>query len=138
MVFGVMSLSIFIQGLTITPLARWLGILGSKKQLEEYELLRAQAMLLQIALDKIGDLQKHYIASKKTLEKMAQEYQELKDQLEQNLQQKAPLGDLLRTEEELRVKRHILNIQKARLFEAYRKGRIGKKVYEQLNAELDT
>ena len=137
MVFGVVLLSIFIQGLTIAPLAKWLGILGKKVQLKEYELLRTQAMLAQTALDEIEDLQRHHIASKKTLEKIAKEYQELKDQLEQNLQQKAPQGDLLRTEEELRVKRHILNVQKARLLEAYHKGTISKDIYERLSAELD-
>ncbi len=137
MVFGVVLLSIFIQGLTIAPLAKWLGILGSKRQLKEYELLRTQAMLVQTALDEIEDLQKHHIASKKTLEKIAQEYQELKEQLEQNLQQKIPQGDILRTEEELRVKRHILNVQKARLLEAYHKGTISKDLYERLSAELD-
>ena len=94
-------------------------------------------MLVQTALDEIEDLQKHHIASKKTLEKIAQEYQELKEQLEQNLQQKIPQGDILRTEEELRVKRHILNVQKARLLEAYHKGTISKDLYERLSAELD-
>ncbi len=137
MVFGVVVLSIFVQGLTVAPLAKMLGILGSKEKLIDYELARTQAMLIQTVLDEIESLQRHHIASKETLEKIAKEYEDLKSQIQQNLQQQKPQSELLITEESLRVQRYLINLQKNRLLEAYHKGSISHDVFEKLNAELD-
>lgn len=137
MVFGVVILSIFVQGLTITPLAKMLGIISSKKELMAYELARMQAMLAQNALDEIEYLKHHHIASTETLEKIAQKYQEIKAQAQQNLQQNKPQSKLLTTEESLRVQRYLINLQKSRLLEAYHKGSISHEIFEKLNAELD-
>ena len=137
MVFGVVLLTIFIQGLTVGPLARWLGIIGKKADIEAYERARVQAMLAQSVLDEIDYLQKHHIASKETLEEVAQEYQQLKADAEEAIQQNKPEKETLGTVESLRVKRHLINLQKARLLEAYRKGSISRDLYEKLNADLD-
>ncbi len=137
MVFGVVLLSIFIQGLSIAPLATWLGVLGKKRELQAYENSRVQAMLAQSVLDEIDYLQKHHIASKETLEEVAQEYQDLKKQAEAAIQQNKPQKETLTSEEKLRVQRHLINLQKSRLLEAYQKGSISRELFEKLTAELD-
>ncbi len=137
MVFGVVILSIFIQGLTIAPLARILNIIGSKQELMQYELARTQAMLAQSVLDEIEHLQHHHIASHETLQKVAKEYQALKDEAEEILQHNKPQLDLLTTEESLRLQRYLINLQKNRLLEAYHKGSISHDIFEKLNADLD-
>ena len=137
MVFGVVILSIFVQGLTIAPLARWLGILSTKEELAAYELARTQAMLAQSVLDELDYLQRHHIASHETLQKIAEEYQSIKEQAQQNIQQNKPQTQLLTTEESLRVQRYLINLQKNRLLEAYHKGSISHDVFEKLNTELD-
>ncbi len=137
MVFGVVVLSIFIQGLTMAPFARRLGVMGVKEELSDYEKARIEAMLSQSALDEIEALEKHHIASKTILEQIAGEYQQSKKAAEAEIEQSRPEIEALKSEESLRVKRRLVNLQKNRLLEAYQKGSISRDVFEKLNAEFD-
>ncbi len=137
MVFGVVILSIFIQGLTIMPLARILGLISAKSELGDYERGRIDAMLFQTALDEIDNLKAHHIASKDILEQVREEYAKRKEEAVAEIEKSRPELDMIKNEETLRVKRRLINIQKNRLLEAYQKGEISRDVFERLSAELD-
>ena len=54
LVFGVVFLSLTVQGLTMAPLVRFLGIAGRDQATEDYERTVARSILLQRALEDLG------------------------------------------------------------------------------------
>ena len=57
MVFGVVLLSILIQGLSMMPLARALGVVGNREALTAYEVIRTRLQLSNDVLAIIGQMQ---------------------------------------------------------------------------------
>lgn len=69
LVFGVVGLSLFVQGLTMGPLLGRLGLLAGKKRHDEYELARATSIMTKRALEELDVLERdglvqHDVASR--------------------------------------------------------------------------
>jgi len=85
LVFGVVLISIFIQGLTMSSLMKILGILSPVSQLKNYEFLKTEITLYQDVIDKIEKLHKRRFLSAESLESLTKEYQEKIDRLSEEL-----------------------------------------------------
>jgi CPA1 family monovalent cation:H+ antiporter len=137
MTFGVVILSILINGLTMAPLLRRLGIIQPVEIYNEYErevgrLRSAKSALREIKKmarrgdirpDVQGALKAHYV-------RRAEEAQTAITDL------KAEAVDL-RERAIHSASRHLLLVEKDSLIEAYRLGLIGKEPFEELSAEID-
>ncbi|BCD67859.1 sodium:proton antiporter [Nitratiruptor sp. YY09-18] len=137
LVFGVVLLSIFIQGLTMAPLLRLLGLVSPIAQILEYEKIRTRITLLQNSLEKIAYLRKHKIISEQNAQILQETFQKELEELTQKLQSMTPAKEALLKSELVRIKLHLLTEQKQTLLELFRNGSIDYLTYETLKNELD-
>ncbi|WP_457605702.1 cation:proton antiporter [Nitratifractor sp.] len=137
LVFGVVLLSIFIQGLTMSPLMRLLGLVSPVSELKSYEALKARIALLQDSLESIDRKEKRHTLGHQSAEALRREIQQELDELTKELEATAPDAETRAKEELLRTKRRILNEQKQELLEMYHNGAISHDAYESLRNEID-
>ena len=138
LVFGVVLLSIFIQGLTMSPLMKMLGILSPVSQLKNYELLKTELTLYQDVIDKIERLHKRRFLSQQSLESLTEEYQKKIDLLSDELDKIEVDKDTLVKEEVLKTKRRMIMEETKALMERYQNGTISLEVYKAIKHELDS
>ena len=138
LVFGVVLLSIFIQGLTMSPLMKMLGILSPVSQLKNYELLKTELTLYQDVIDKIDRLHKRRFLSQQSLESRTEEYQKNIDLLSEELDKIEVDKDTLVKEEVLKTKRRMIMEETKALMERYQNGTISLEVYKAIKHELDS
>ncbi len=137
LVFGVVLLSIFIQGLSMMPLMRALGLVSSLSRLKSYELTKTKVSLLEDTLDEIERLRKRRMLHASSAKTLKDELKEELKLLNSELDQLEPDKKALLEEEVLRTKRRILMEQKKNLLEIYQNGMISFDVYEELKGQID-
>ncbi len=138
LVFGVVLLSIFIQGLSMSPLIRMLGIVSSHSKLKEYELVKTDIALVHETLDRIESMQKKRMLHKSSAQQLLDTYKKELETLISRMDELEPDRDAIVEEETLRIKRRIFMEQKQSVLEKYQNGMIGFDVYETLIEEIDT
>jgi len=138
LVFGVVLLSIFIQGLSMTPLIRWIGLASPVSSLKTYEITKTRISLLEDTIDKIDHLYKKRMIHNISYKNLKEEFQKKLENLNKELNQLEPDKEALQAEEVLRTKRQIYMEEKNNLFEIYQNGIISFEVYEELKTEIDT
>jgi len=137
LVFGVVLLSIFIQGLSMTPLMRTLGLASPVSDIKTYELLKTKIALLQDTLDEIEHLHKRRMLHAQSAKNLKEEFAKELETLETRLDELEPDKEALLTEEMLRTKRRIMMEQKKSLLEMYQNGAISFDAYEELKNQID-
>ncbi|WP_294957033.1 sodium:proton antiporter [Sulfurovum sp.] len=138
LVFGVVLLSIFVQGLTMTPLLKMLGIISKRTQVFGYEELKARISLLEDALDDLDRAEKRRMLSKSSAENLKEEYQKQLDEAKADLDALDIDRDALVEEETMRFRRREIMAQKANLLELYQNGALNPDAYHHLKSDLDT
>ena len=137
LVFGVVLLALLIQGLSISPVLRWLGISTSLSEVRSYEQLKTRITLLHNTMDAIDRLRRRHMISARSAQTLEDEFQKQIDGILQELQKATPDKEALLKEELIRTKRRLLMDQKNDLFELYRNGTIDYGTYEALKNEID-
>lgn len=79
LVFGVVSISLFLQGLTVKPLLRRLG-LGQPRALAEYDQARVTALGARRALRELDELEEHGALSAPQAQKLREDYGRRRDE----------------------------------------------------------
>lgn len=137
MTFGVVILSILVQGLSMGPLLRRLGLVHELAAEGDYELLKGRIRSTSAALDEVSKMEHDGAVSTATAAG-------LRTTFEQRLKEaKEAVGELqLKTEElaesERRIAlRRVLLVEKDALFEERRVGRISAQHFEQLLGDVD-
>ncbi len=137
LVFGVVLLSIFVQGLSMPLLLKLLHLISPLSELKSYELLKTEVNLIQESLEMIDSMvHKRYI-SKKSAQKLKEEFVKQLQELNKMLDELQPDMEILITEETLRTKRRIIMEQKRKLLDMYQHGSISFEVYDTIKKELD-
>ncbi len=137
MTFGVVILSILLQGLTITPLLRGLGIMRGRQDRTLYELTRGKLQAAHAALAEIDQMSKLHFTNQGVLANLGREY---KQRIERGV---ATLDELpfdkrqLRAEELNRAQRHLQSVEKDAVIDAFHRGLISQAVQEKLLADID-
>lgn len=137
LVFGVVLLSIFIQGLSMTPLMRLLGLVSPLTTLKEYELVKTKISLIEDTIDEISRLKKRRMLHAKSAQNLTQEFEKELEALNSRIDALEPDKSAMLDEEVLRTKRRILMEQKSTLFDMYQNGMISFDVYEELKEDVD-
>ena len=138
LVFGVVLISIFVQGLTMSPLMKLLGILSPVSALKNYELLKTEISLYQDIIDNINSLHKRRFLSTESLESLTNEYQKKIDMLSEELDKTEVDKDTLLKEEVLKTKRRMIMEETKALLERYHSGTISLEVYKTIKHEFDS
>ena len=137
LVFGVVLLSIFLQGLTMTPFLRMLGLISPVSQLKNYELTKTKIALLQDTLDEIESLHKKRMLHTMSYKILKEELEQDLDKLNRELDALEPEKEALELEEVLRIKRRIYMEQKNNLLDMYYNGMNSFEVCEELKSLID-
>ena len=137
LVFGVVLLSILLQGLTMTPLARRLGLLGLREALAEYEVARARLQFAADVIVELSHLRERGFIDPQVIDTVEQIYRQRMGEANEQLSALA-LDPQLRFREELvQLSRQMLQFEKSRARELWRAGQIGAEAYHQLVTDID-
>lgn len=137
MVFGSVIFSLLVQGLTMTPFLRALGLAEKPGALREFERLLGRLLSGGAAMRELDSLQAQGMLAQDTYqsfhEASSRDYEEVQRQL---TELKASEPSLQRRQEG-RIRRHLINTRRTRLSELLREGIISEATYRSLNRELD-
>ncbi|MCE9668010.1 Na+/H+ antiporter [Myxococcus stipitatus] len=138
MTFGVVVLSIIVQGLTMAPLLRRLGITGMKDEYQEqYELARGRLGAIHAALAALEAMRRTREIPADVLGQLERDYQEKETATEKELAELKQQSMRFHEEEHQEAVRRVLIVEKESLLKAYQSATIGKEAFEHLTAELD-
>src|ERR1019366_1594011 len=107
MTFGVVLLSIVLQGVTAEPLLRVLELIGGASKRARFDVKRAELLASHAALDALGRLEREHLAHGAVTRELRSEYERLSMEIE---------DDVTRLHA---VRRHLLEVEKDAIAEAY-------------------
>jgi len=137
MTFGVVVLSILIQGVTMPVLLRRLGLNGESPDQLAYETHRVESLTADSVLQELEHMSGRRLVSAQILEPFREEYQRRLEGAGEKLQKLTLDARLLRRRERARVRRHLLVIERDRTMQAFQQGIIGRKGRDRLLADID-
>lgn len=135
--FGVVVLSLLVQGLTMKPLLSWLGLTGRATDREAYEGRLARLRAASRALVELDEMHRARTVPTAVYHEMQETYAERVKTLEQEITELHLERADLRAEESLAARRHLISIEKESLRDTYQHGLIGEPVLHALANELD-
>jgi len=137
MTFGVVILSILLQGLSMSPLLRRLGMVSTHETLASYELTRGVLQASSAALAEIDQIGRSHFTYGDTLEVLRKEYQERIKQAEKQMNDLHVERRDLHEQELHWLRRHLLLVEKDKLIDAFHEGILSQDSYERLVADVD-
>jgi CPA1 family monovalent cation:H+ antiporter len=137
MTFGVVMISILLNGMTVPPLLRRLGIVKGRVHREAYEFARGKLQAASAALEELNRMS--YIHFSRD-DMRAQ----LKDEYEKRIEEEqGRIGALeldraaIAAQESQWARRHLLLTEKSHVIDSFRQGVLGQEIYEKLLADID-
>ena len=137
MTFGVVILSILIQGLSMGPLLRRLGLIGLRAERREYERERGLVRAKTAALQALDQLVKDGAVHAEAVAQIRSDYAQEMSEAEGRIKDMHLQADELRTEEQHAARRHMLVVEKDAILAAFRKGYVSQEVHDELLADVD-
>jgi CPA1 family monovalent cation:H+ antiporter len=137
MTFGVVVLSLLLQGLSISPLLRWLGIVRGSGEKKALEFARGKLVAAYAALRTLDQMSHDRLQKSSIVPTLRQEYDEIIQSLEQKMTEIQPEQEQLDAEETKWVRRHLLLVEKRRVIETFHEGRMDHEIYEKLLGDID-
>jgi CPA1 family monovalent cation:H+ antiporter len=137
MTFGVVVLSILLQGLTMPSLLRWLNIVRGHEDRLLYEYTRGKIQASHAALTQLDHMPQARLGDAKTIAALRQEYEARIAQDEAKISALHLEAEQLRNEEIHWARRHLLQVEKDQVMEAFHHGVLTQEVYDRLLADID-
>ncbi len=137
MTFGVVILSILIQGLTMTSLLQRLRIVFGFKEHAAYELIRGQLQATSAALAELDRMSHIHFVNADVLSTLRQEYADRVHNAEHKLDELHLEKKQLGYEETRLARRHLILVEKDEVNDAFYKGIISQEIREKLLADID-
>ena len=136
--YGVVVLSILVQGITMGPLLRKLGVIEEEQHHEEYERNRGLLFSSEAALEELDTMLVEGTVPPGVLDTLRKVYQEKSLVVRTRIDELRLETEALEREESLSAARHLLLVEKEALLRIHHKGVIGKEVFEELTSHFDT
>jgi CPA1 family monovalent cation:H+ antiporter len=137
MTFGVVLISILLQGLSMGPLLRKLGLIGLRADRKDYERERGMIRAKTAAVSALEQLLKDGAVHPESVARVRDEYSGAITDAEQRITDMHLQAEELRTEEQLAARRHMLIVEKDAILAAFRKGYLSQEVCEELLVDVD-
>lgn len=137
MTFGVVVLSILVQGTTMGPLLRRLGLVAQREGQGEYERLRGGSKAVRSALAEIDRAASEGGVSRETAEVLQSEYQERLATIEAGIRALHSQTAGLQLQEQATLRRRMLVTEKDAVLQAFRSGELSEEACDDLVAEVD-
>ena len=138
MTFGVVILSILIQGLSISPLLKYLKIVTGTKDRGIYEYLRGQLQAAHAGLKELEQMSHLHFINREILENLKLDYRKRIDNNLDELRKLDIKKEEVEAEEHEWALRHLLLTEKININRAYHHGAINQEAREWLLTEIDT
>jgi Na+:H+ antiporter len=135
--FGVVLLSILIQGLTMKPLLKRLGITRGHEARQMYEVRSGELRMTQAALDEIQQMERLHIAPEAVLQELRHEYEGRSRDAAAAVEALRLEQDDLRAEESVRARRQVLLVEKESVLADFHRGTLTAETYERLLGAVD-
>lgn len=135
--FGVVLLSLLVQGLTMPALLRRLGLIVGSKAKPEYEEHAAELMAAQAALDELGAMKAKRLMAPAVLEQVHAGYLDRIEALESGLRAMHADQAAFLAQEQRALRRHLLAVEKDAIRSAHADGLVDRKVFYRLEQQLD-
>jgi CPA1 family monovalent cation:H+ antiporter len=135
--FGVVLLSILIQGLTMAPVLRYLGVARPQMARTAYDRTRGELKASQAALTELDQMLRTGQADRAGLERLRSDYQARLESAQGELQELRGQYAELHAEDLRRARRHLLMVEKTQTIEALQQGLLSREAYERLLADID-
>ncbi|MGE0441076.1 MAG: Na+/H+ antiporter [Gemmatimonadales bacterium] len=136
--FGVVLVSLLLQGLTMGPLLRRLGLVTARTTQGAYEATRGRIKAASRALAEISAMEQGGGFDHDLLDRLRAEYRTRIGEDQAQLRDLHLAETEIRHEEELQARRHLLLVEKEQVVESVRQGLIGADASEHLGAEIDS
>jgi Na+:H+ antiporter len=135
--FGVVVLSILVQGLTMSPLLRRLGVVRRDEARVQYDRVRGRIQMANAALAELEEMARHRWAPRPVIKTLQQEYEARVQQSEEEAHALHGAADHLRADELKNARRHLLLVEKDHVLAASRRGDLAPDVADALLADVD-
>jgi Na+:H+ antiporter len=137
MTFGVVILSILVQGLSMAPLLRRLGIVRPHEVGLRYQRQQGDRQAASAAQRALDDMEGHRYLHGDVVKELREEYQHRIDAAEERIRELHIEATTLRQEELKRARRHLLVVEKDHVQALFHDGTLGQEAYEALLADID-
>jgi len=137
MTFGVVVLSILLQGLTMGPVLRMLKVVDASAGRLAYEMHRGSLRGAEAALKEVDRLAREGLVSAAVLDALRAHYRDKVDALRASTQKLHLEKGQLLEEERQDVARQLLAVEKEQLIALFQDGFIGRPAFDRLVGELD-
>ncbi len=135
--FGVVLLSILLQGLTMAPLLRKLGVIRHYEARQKYQLKRGELRMTQAALGEIGRMEELHAAPAALLREMRTEYEGRMHDVAATVEALQLAQDDLRAEEAVLARRRVLLVEKEEVLADFHRGTLSAEAYDALLGAID-
>ena len=135
--FGVVLLSILVQGLTMKPLLHRLGVVRLHAARRRYEIKRGELRMTQVALDEIDRMERLNTAPSAVLRELREEYEGRSREAGAAVEALRLEQDDLRAEESVRAHRQVLLAEKESVLTDFHRGTLSAEAYDALLGTID-
>jgi CPA1 family monovalent cation:H+ antiporter len=136
MIFGAVIFSLLAQGLTISPLLGWLRLAEGNSGLGEHERVQGELLAETAAIAELEGMRNRGAVIEPLYRKMRDGLERTQQDLSERLVALDLEGVALEMQER-RLRQHLLNEKKARLFLLVREGLLSERTHQELNKKLD-
>jgi len=137
MTFGVVVLSILVQGLSMAPVLRWLGLIRPGEHREQYEVRRGALKAASAALAALDRLVAERLVRADVLASLRRDYEARVAAAESAIRELHLERDQLRQEEFRTAFRQLLLVEKDEILDSRRRGLVGEGAYHRLLSDVD-
>ncbi len=138
MTFGVVLFSLLVQGLSMRPLLRLLGMASPPEEQIEYEYKKGRLLATRASLDALQRMEREGLVSTSAYGELVRRYQSLSQSLTEEIADLQTESGFL-AQEELRVAdRKCLLVARSTLQDLLRQGVISDDVFRRLVSEIDS
>jgi CPA1 family monovalent cation:H+ antiporter len=136
MTFGVVLLSILVQGLTMRPLLKRFGLVSERDDQVGYEISRGELAAAAAALEALEAMARERTAHPEVLDELRAAYAARREKAEAAVRA-VKLDAPLRAEELRSAERQLLLVEKDQLRQAHHQGVLGQAAFEKLMQDVD-
>ena len=137
MVFGVVLLSIFIQGITVPFIIKFFKLNASNEEIFQFEELKTKTSILQHIITELNEMKNKMLITQKVYDELLKEYRQNLENLNEKMQNFTFSTEDIKNEEILKFKRELFMKEKQYLIDLYHNGAVSRKVYKKLSDEMD-
>jgi CPA1 family monovalent cation:H+ antiporter len=134
---GAVFLSLMIQGITIKPFLRWLGLMRRSQEQEEFELAQGRAMAARAAMAELEVLNQRGEISDQLYRKLSRYFERKRVEATATLGMMTADHGAVRRRQLGRVSVQLFSAERAALDEALRRGLLSEEVWRALKEDVD-